>query len=429
MTQLQRRYIVFSKKDIHRIRELASQVREVAELPIQKENKKLWSAVNDLKMIRPVLHTRDLQAFLLNYEDELTIQTEAPLLQDMELQLLLRIYEWKHLRLDRVVEPFVKCNCIINDSGFGIKVFNSGIGTNFEKTKEVTSSVHFDSQIETFKDLEKIKTPEVHFDKEATMKIYNQMKEVLDGILEVKLFGRHFFRHAPWDDIMTWMGISEGMYKFALEPELMHTAIDRYMKAIISQVKQYEALGLISSNNAFENVGYNGIGYTTQLPPATDSGIGARLKDIWGANADQILTSVSPSMSEEFAFKYEREYSKLFGLYGYGCCERLDHKIDKLVSNFDNLRMISVSPYSDPEKALEQIGSKYVACFKPNSNYFVGDSFSLDYFKKELINICSLSKKYGTNLVINMKTIISLSGDPTRLWKWCDLASDIISNY
>jgi len=32
------------KKDIARIRELAKQVREIAELPIQEHNRKLWTA-------------------------------------------------------------------------------------------------------------------------------------------------------------------------------------------------------------------------------------------------------------------------------------------------------------------------------------------------------------------------------------------------
>jgi hypothetical protein len=55
-------------------------------------------------------------------------------------------------------------------------------------------------------------------------------------------------------------------------------------------------------------------GFTEQLPPPSKSGIGMKLKDVWGANADQILTGVSPAMSEEFAFEYER-YAELYGLY------------------------------------------------------------------------------------------------------------------
>ena len=101
--------------DIERLRDLAKQVREISELPIQERNKKLWMSVNDLKMIRPVLHVRDLQISILEYEDELKPTIEDTFLQGLELDLLMRLYEWKHLRLDRVVEPIIKCNCVISD--------------------------------------------------------------------------------------------------------------------------------------------------------------------------------------------------------------------------------------------------------------------------------------------------------------------------
>lgn len=88
-----------------------------------------------------------------------------------------------------------------------------------------------------------------------------------------------------------------------------------------------------------------------------------------------------------------------------------------------------MSPFSDIESGMEQLGSAYVVCFKPNANYLVGDTYDLEYFRQELIKVCGLARKYNSNVVFNMKTIITLSCDPTRLWKWCDLAQDIISHY
>jgi hypothetical protein len=423
------------EKDIARLRELAGKIREIAELPVQKENRKLWTAVNDLHMIRPVLHVRDVPGDLLAYEDELTPRIEDPLLEKLEMDMLLRIYEWKHLRLDRVISPEIKCQCVIRDTGFGISRFKNFTYTSFgekvvQNFQNLNRAEHFDPQIVTIDDLEKIKFPEVTYDEAATMRNFEAMQEIFDGILNVRLFGRAYFSHAPWDDLLTWMGISEGMEKFALEPEMMHAAVDRYIRAAIHQVRQYEDLGLISSNNAFENIGNNDPGFTEQLPPPSKSGIGMKLKDVWGANADQILTGVSPAMSEEFAFEYEKHYAELYGLYSYGCCERLDHKIASLKRYFKNLRKISASPFTNLEKAMEQTGGDYVVCFKPNSVYLTGASGpDLTYLREEVINACALARKYRANLVINMKTIITLEGDPTRLWKWCDMAREIVANY
>jgi len=423
------------KKDVTRLRELAKKVREISELPIQQYNKKLWTAVNDLRMIRPVVHTRDYPLFLLEYEDELTPIISDPFLKRIETNLLLRIYEWNHLRCDRVIEPHIDCPAVFTDSGFGI---SAGYGANAPATgsakpnsgKQIyEKSVHFDPQIFNMDDLEKIKTPVVEYNEDATLSRLNLLKEIFDGIMPVKLLGRDNFNCTTMDDVMTWTGINEGMCNLALEPELMHAIIDRYIEANIVCILQYEKLGLISSNNNFKNIGTNCPGYTSALPEPTESGIGAKLNDIWGAHADQIMTGVSPDMTQEFAFEHEKKYARMFPLLSYGCCERLDHKLDLLKSSFPNLRKVSCSPFSDLESTMEQLGKGYVISWKPNSTYLAGSKLEMELLRKEIIHACELTKKYDVNLVLNMKTIITLNDEPQRLWQWCDMAMELIRAY
>lgn len=417
------------KSDVVRLRELAKYVREIAELPVQQTNKKLWQSVNDLKMIRPVVYVRDYPVYLIRYGDELTTTIEDPALKKLEFDMLLRIYEWKHLRCDRVIEPIIKCHAAIEDSLFGIEATTSVGSSQFVQGEVYSKAKHFEAQIKTEDDLALIKTPVVFYDKETTTKNLLQMQEIFDGILDVKLFGRSYFHCVLWDDLLTWMGLNEGLYNFALDPDLMHKAADIYIDACISRAKQYESLGILSSNNGPENIGHNGLGFTTQLPPPTESGIGAKLCDIWGQNSDQILTTVSPEMSSEFAFSHERKWADMFKLYSYGCCERLDHKINELKEGFGNLRKISMSPFSKLEEGMEKIGRDYVVAFKPNSNFLVGETWDRESLKKELINVCKLAHKYNSNVEIDMKTLITLNDEPQRLWEWCDMASDIIANY
>ena len=416
------------KKDVARLRELARQIREIAELPIQENNRKLWTAVNDLRMIRPVIHVRDYPRYLIEYEDELTTTIEDEFLKKIELDLLVRLYEWKHLRCDRVVEPTIKCPVVYNDSGYGIQV-STGDRADFLGGGEYKEAKNFEPQITCEADLKKIKTPVVEYCEEETMRRCDILQEIFGDILRVKLFGRYNFRCCPMDDIFTWMGISEGMFKLATEPELMHQAVELYINAAIDRIRQYERLGILSSNNGFENIGNNCIGYTSELPPATESGIGAKISDIWGQSADQIMTCVSPKMTKEFCFDHEKRWAALFKLYSYGCCERLDNKLDLLTGSFPNIRKVSCSPYSDLESTMEQLGDRYVISFKPNSTYLAHESAGFDYLRKEMATALDLSRKYKVNLVFNMKTLISLNGDPTRLWKWCDMASDMVANY
>lgn len=416
------------KREIARLQELAKEIREIAELPIQGNNRKLWTAVNDLHMIRPVIHVMDYPHYLIKYGDELTTTIEDEYLKKVEMDLLIRIYEWKHLRCDRVVEPTVKCPVIYKDSGFGI-VASGGDRSDFIEGEVYDEARHFESQIACAEDLKKIKTPVVEYCEEETLHRYDLLREIFGDILQVKLFGRCNIRCAPMDDLLTWMGISEGMFKLTLEPELMHQAMELYITACIDRIRQYERLGILSSNNGFENIVNNCIGYTSGLPPATESGIGAKIEDLWGHSADQIMTCVSPEMTKEFCFDHEKRWAGLFGLYSYGCCERLDNKLDLLTESFPNLRKVSCSPYSNLESMMEQLGDRYVISFKPNSTYLAHESAGFDELRKEMAAALDLSRKYKVNLVFNMKTLLSLNGDPTRLWKWCDMASDMIVNY
>jgi hypothetical protein len=415
-------------EDKARLRKLAKQVAEIAADPVNEQNKKLWVAVNGLKAPRPLVYVRDYPVFLLQYKDELQTTIEDEFLKGIELQMLIKIYEWNHLRVDRVVENLVECPAVFTDSGFGIEGYSNLASNNVEKEFYDTAK-HFDPQIITPDDIEKIKTPVVEYDEAATMDRLNMLKETIGDIIPVKLFGRCHFRCVPMDDIITWMGIDQVMNNLALEPEFMHSVIERYMEAQMSRIKQYESLGLISSNNNSKNIGNNCAGWTDELPPPTETGIGATIGDIWGENADQIMTAVSPAMTEDFSFEHEKAWARQFKLHSYGCCERLDHKLDLLTAAFPNLRKVTASPFNNLNRTVEQLGDRYVISFKPHSVYLAGDQPNFDILRGEIVHVCELAQKQRLNIVLNMKTLITLNNEPQRLWRWCDMATEIVKDY
>lgn len=418
-----------TQKDIERLRELGRQVAEIAADPLQQKHIKIWKSVNDFHMKRPALLARDYPYFMLQYEDELVTTIEDEYFQIVEADLLLKIYEWKHMRLNRVILPEVRCHVVVTDPHFGLDETSVNANNITQQSENaVSTAVHFDRIIDTEEDIQKIQWPQVDYDEKATMERYALMKEIFDGILEVRLYGIDYFKCVPWDDLLTWMNIERGMYDFALNPEFMHKAMRHYMDCTIARAKRYEELGLITSNNTNTFVGPGGYGYTDTLPGPTATGIGGRLKDNWGDCADQIMTSVSPAMCQEFAFDYEKEWASLFNYVYYGCCERLDNKIDGL-KTLGNLRKVSMSPFANLEAGMEKIGDSIVVFFKPNSNYLTTDTPCWDLLEKELVDACTWAQKYGCHLEIIMKTIITLRGEPQRLWKWCDLATQVIDRF
>lgn len=418
-----------NKQDVERLRELGGRVAEIAALPEQAIHRKIWTAVNDGKMTTPAVLARDYPAYLLNVDDALTPVSADPFLRAIEADLLLRLYEWEHMRCHRVVEPVVRCQAAITDSGFGIEA--SSIDADellFVEASVTATAKHFNRVLCGEEDLEMIRFPEISHDEKETQRRLELLNGIFAGILEVKLYGIDYFHCVPWDDLLSWMGIEEGMYDFALNPEFMHKAIQRHIDASIYRARQYEALGLVSSNNTNSLVGAGGYGYTSLLPKPTASGVGVALKDIWGDAADQIMTSVSPEMSLEFAFEYEKRWADLFGYMYYGCCERLDHKLDGL-RTMGNIRKVSMSPYAVLEEGMERMGKDLVVSFKPNSNYLAMDRADMEYLRREVVNVCNLARKYGCSVEIVMKTIITLRGEPQRLWQWCDMATEVVADY
>ena len=420
--------IIMKEKDKTRLRELGVQLAEIASLPIQDKNKKLWIAMNDLRAARPLVNTRDYPYFILEYRDELHTTIEDPFLKDIEQTLLLRIYEWNHLRTDRVIEPFIDCPVVYSDSRFGTEGYRPG--TDNVSREYLNTAKHYEQVIFPDDDIEsKIKIPVVEYNKNATMERFGLLSGIFSGIIPVKLSGQSRFACTPMDDIITWTGIGNAFVYMAEEPDFMHKLVSRYMEAQISRIKQYESLGILSSNNSSKNIGNNCPGFTSQLPVPTESGIGAKINDIWGDNADQIMTSVSPEMTKEFCFDHEEEWAGMFKLYSYGCCEKLDNKLGILKKSFPNLRKVSSSPFNDLEKTAEQLGAEFVISFKPNSAYLAGEKTEMELLRKEIEHGCILAKKYNLNLVFNMKTMITLNEEPQRLWNWCTMAMDTVKKY
>jgi len=293
---------------------------------------------------------------------------------------------------------------------------------------EINTSTQYETIIADEADIEKMRFSQIHYNREETLERFRILEEIFDGILTVRLQGVDSFAFQPWDDLLTWMGIHEGICNFVLKPELMHKAVRRYVDIAVMRAKTLESLGILSSNNGNAIVARGGYGYCSELPPPTRSGIGAKLADMWGDSADQILTAVSPEMTREFAIQYEMEWAQLFGLNYYGCCERLDHKLKQLGA-LPGLRKVSMSPFSDLERGMEQMGGGLAVSFKANSICLTGDTCDRETMKQELIRACGLARKYNCSMEIIMKTMITLNGDPARLWDWCAMAADIAENY
>ncbi|HIW16574.1 MAG TPA: hypothetical protein H9689_03840, partial [Firmicutes bacterium] len=66
---------------------------------------------------------------------------------------------------------------------------------------------------------------------------------------------------------------------------------------------------------------------------------------------------------------------------------------------------------------------------KPNNIWLTDAVIDEEKIRRELVEVCELARKYNCTVEILIKTIVNLRGDPTRLWRWFEIADEVIRNF
>jgi len=394
--------INYSKKDKDILRELGEQIAEIAAMPINERRRKLYSRINNLEKAKPTVHIYEIPWHEMDVNDELKLRTKDPFCQGIETDLRRTLYLWRHMQGDMVVEPVIEQPLCIHDTGFGITEEVDIART--DVNSDIVSR-HFHVQIKDEEDIEKIRMPKITFDKERTEEEYQMRCDIFEGILPVEkrampLYKRgseRCFWFAPWDDIVRWTGVKEIMIDMFQRPDYVHSIIDRMVTAWLHRLDQYERLGLL------------------QAPPMK----------LWGVGAAQIFAAMSPAMHEEFALRHEARWYERFGYNYYGCCEPLHHKVDIVKKNIPRLRKISVSPFADFDRAVENIRDEIVFAWKPNPAVFAASVWNPEAVRRDMDE--KLEKAKNCIVEIHMKDISTVRYQPRRLWEWAHIAAEVTS--
>ena len=163
-------------------------------------------------------------------------------------------------------------------------------------------------------------------------------------------------------------------------------------------------------------------GYVSDLPePGSEENV--TLKNLWGWAESQESESISPAMYKEFILPYLARLSEKFGLVYYGCCERVDDRLDLVMDAIPNLRSVSVSGWSDLEKTAGLLADKYVYSRKPVPAYISGSNPDWELLEEDMEKTRAATK--NSNLEILFRDIYTINGDRTRLKKWVDMTKAI----
>ena len=96
---------MISEHDRNILRELGKRKAEIAALPVQNERRRLWTRLNDLDSVRPMVWIFEVPWHEMNVDDELTLSCEGDFGRDLELALRRELYQWNHMPGDMVIAP------------------------------------------------------------------------------------------------------------------------------------------------------------------------------------------------------------------------------------------------------------------------------------------------------------------------------------
>jgi len=407
-----------TKEDRRILGELAVQVAEIAALPVQDETRALWKRSNGLSQVRPMVVIDQVPWHEMDVAEELSLKTSDGFVRNLERRLRETLYRWRHMRADMVVEKHITVGKAIRNTGFGLRV-DADVAS-YDPSNPVKGYRYHD-QLASEEDLEKIKTPRIALDIEATAKREAVARELLDGLLDVRMTGVSM-GFMPWDLIPTWHGIGNSLVDLIDRPDFIHKLIARLSNAFMAFLDQLEDQGLL----AYDIPAIHCTGaYTDELPSADFDPKRPTARDTWTMGQAQVFSSVSPAMHEEFEIEYAIPWYERFGLGYYGCCEPLHDKID-IIERLPRVRKISISPWADVAKAAKRLAGRYVMSRKPSPAFLATDSFDRDAVRADLQQTYDTAKREGCAVEFILKDISTVRYQPERLWEWEHIARSVV---
>jgi hypothetical protein len=397
------------------LRDLAKRITEIAASPEQGEKQELWRAQNSLHPQRPLIFcspegswTELLPASALTCEDE-----DA---RNLEGGLRSRLYAAEHFQDDQVCDDYFNVGYAASNTGWGISA-------EYHHSDCERGAYSWDAPVRTRADIDKIQTPTVTYDTEATERNLDFYRELFGDILRVRLHGGFWWAVGLIDEWTNLRGITQTFWDMSDDPEMVHAGMRRLMEGKLAWLYSLQDLGILTLNNGNDYVGSGGFGFTDELPQPDFEGV-VRLRDLWGFGEAQTMSEVSPGMHEEFVLRYQLPILELFGLNCYGCCEPLHHKLDMLKRHVPRLRRISISPWADKRISADALGPDYIFSWKPNPAYLAAIEFDPETVRRDIRETIEIAREHGCVLEMILKDTHTCNNEPQRFDLWTGVAMD-----
>ncbi len=407
------------------LRELAQKVADIAKGDLMAERKKLWKALHDLKPQRSMIlfEPFSIEGYLSDYE----FQCSEPYLRNVETRLIFLIKQYEHLDDDVVFEPYFR----LPWWGKGLTATGKEYGeVKIEEHKAQKESLAYVSNfpIKTPDDLKKLKPRIFEIDKKPVLDLKDRLDDIFGDILPVKLGNFDNFDVDPGNQPFTgnnFIGITWDVFKLIGAENMMLWAFDHpealheLCSFLVADRKSFYKFMLentfLDFNTDNQFAGPSSYGYVSDLP-ACGTGKEVELKDLWTWPESQESEPFSPAMFNEFFLPYIAEIANMFGLSYYGCCERVTDRLENIQKAIKNLRVVSISGWSDFDRAAELLGNRYVYSRKPVPAYISSEAANWELVEKEAVKTAKAAKNCCVEVIF--RDAYSVYCTPERSAQW-----------
>lgn len=402
------------------LRSLAQRYMECAVNPQQEALQKLWIAHNTGHDERPMVLIDQIPWHEMDVDGSLQCQVQDPYWRGVEGSLRRKLYQYRYMPADMLLPPYLLIPRILQNPdyrSFGIQIQENTSVT--DTSNDVVSHAYI-KQFSSEEDLQKIQFIPLRADREKEAEVMETARQLFDGIAPVYWEGV-ILHSGLWDTISMWQGVEECYYMLLDEPELLHAMMERMTQATLEMIRQGNEDGLFDTAGGICHCSHT---ITEPFSEAMAKRPGTA-KNSWTFGLAQLFTSVSPAITEEFELPYVSRIFEEFGDVYYGCCERLDDRLD-LIDRLPNVRKVSCSPWNDVEKFAANLPKRFVMSSKPNPALIACND--MDTMKRELEATIRAARRHNLRLEMILKDNSSVQYEPQRLWEFSRMALELVNS-
>ncbi|MFH1378504.1 MAG: hypothetical protein ABIH86_07110 [Planctomycetota bacterium] len=412
-----------AKKDIGILRALAEQCREIAGLPIQNERRELWNRhFSNQPTSRPPMIARFgmWNVWCKELFGDSAMECADPFYREYERQFRLKLFH-STVGDDEVFEPWITVRAVVGQHPDGVW----GVKQGSVHSDEPGGAVKYVYPLKRIEDWRQMSATPHTINEAETKRKVEKLSDAIGDIMTINVNRAPLF--SSWNaDISTLLGHLRGIENFMVDmldnPDELHAMLAFMRDSILANQKEAEDAGDWGLCN-HEN---QAVQYCGDLKPPAPNQFGVKRNELFVFFAAQEYTGVSPRMHDEFLLQYQKPIIENFALAHYGCCEDLTRKI-KMLRQLKNLRSIAVTPSANVKLSAEQIGSDYVASWRPNPTDMVCGKFDTTKIRAIIKDGHSQFKANHCNYHINLKDVETLEGDNDRMRRWFALVKECVS--